>query len=568
MQAVIIEGGIYFLLFFLPLAFGGVELWAQGVFQTVTALIVLAWAWSGWQSPGMPGYLPAEASPRKGRYSPTLWIPIGLFLLLVLLQIIPLPNSVVRILSPSAYDLFSRNLPGYAEGKGFEPGDVSPWLLRQQRERIPPALLAGSDAAPAGGTAGAGETSARASSWRPLTLYPFRTRLRLQTLLCYVALFAVIIGHYRTRQRLVRLLSVAVLSAFAVSFMGILQKLAWNGKLYWIREGSYRHVFGPYVNRNQYAAFAELMLPVAMCMALASLRHYTRGRKEAAAGFVFQTFATVVIAAGIFYSLSRGGMIAAGFSVVVVAIFLVSYGPRRLEMLLMGAFVVAAMGFLIWIGPEEVIERAGTISQGRSAPSLALRLDVWERTVGLMKDYPLFGTGLGSFLFAFMPYGPPGRAWSTDAHSEYIELICETGFAGLFLFLLGFVAYVRLVWHPLKFHRTGNRYLYAGLAAGLAAILLHSTISPGLRLPANGLAMTIMAAALLCLVLHHESRDARTAREPRAHRRHGHRRKRGRRRRSSKEGRDETQTEARSRGSRGEPGSRASGQPQGREEAA
>ncbi len=564
----IIEGGIYFLLFFLPLAFGGVELWAQGIFQIVTALIVLAWAWGGWRSPEMPGFRPAEAPQEPNRYSPTIWIPIGLFVLLVLLQIIPLPNSVIWTLSPSAHDLFSRNLPGYAEGKGFEPDDISPWLLRQQRDRIPPALLAGSDAAPAGGKAAGEETSAHASSWRPLTLYPFRTRLRLLTLLCYVALFAVVVGHYRTRQRLVRLVGVAVLSGFAVSFIGILQKLAWNGKLYWIREVPYVHVFGPYVNRNQYAAFAELMLPVALCMALASLRHYTRGRKEAAPGLVFQAFAAVVIASGIFYSLSRGGMIASGFSVVVVAIFLFSYGPRRLEMLLMGAILVAAAGFLIWIGPEEVIERAGTISEGRSAPSLALRLDAWQRTVGLMKDYPLLGSGLGSFRFAFMPYGPPGRAWSTDAHSEYIELTCETGFAGLFLFLWGFVAYVRLVWHPLKLHRTSNRYLYAGLAAGLAAILLHSTISPSLRLPANGLAMTIMAAALLCLVLHHESRDAQAARESRAHRRRGRRRKRERRRRRDEESLDETPTEARAPVPRGEAGGRDPGRPRGGEEAA
>jgi O-antigen ligase len=566
-QAVIIEGGIYFLLLFMPFAFGGVELWALGVFQIVTSLIVLAWAWGGWRSRGMPGCRPAEGSPGQTRYSPTLWIPIGLFLLLVTFQLIPLPGGVMKALSPSAHDLYSRNLPGYAEGEGFAPGDIAPWLVRQQRERIPPSLLADGEAAPPGGAAGAEETSVRASSWRPLTLYPFRTRLRLLTLLCYVALFAVIVGHYRTRQRLTRLLGVAVLSAFAVSFMGILQKLSWNEKLYWIREGDYQSVFGPYVNRNQYAAFAELMLPVAICMALAARREYRRKSFGATPPLLFHAFAAVVIAGGIFYSLSRGGMIAAGLSVVVVAVFLVYYGIRRFELLLMGALVVAAAGFLIWIGPEEVIERAETISEGQSTPSLALRLDAWQRTLDLIADYPLLGSGLGAFRFAFMPYGPPGRTWSTDAHSEYIELICETGLVGGVLFLWGFVAYVRLVANPGKLKRTSERHAYAGLVAGLAAILFHSTISPNLRLPANGLAMTIMTAALLCLVLPHERGEARTRRGLRLRLRGGRRRKRVRRRRGE-EDQARTQAEARTRDDRGGSGSRDPGPSLGGEEAA
>ena len=53
--------------------------------------------------------------------------------------------------------------------------------------------------------------------------------------------------------------------AFLVAGLGILQHLTFNGKLYWFREMRYGGIpFGPYVNRNHFAGFAELMLPMAL----------------------------------------------------------------------------------------------------------------------------------------------------------------------------------------------------------------------------------------------------------------------------------------------------------------
>jgi len=52
---------------------------------------------------------------------------------------------------------------------------------------------------------------------------------------------------------------------FLVSIFAILQHLTSNGKLYWVREIRYGGMpFGPYVNRNHFAGFAELVLPLAL----------------------------------------------------------------------------------------------------------------------------------------------------------------------------------------------------------------------------------------------------------------------------------------------------------------
>src|SRR5260370_40754063 len=52
---------------------------------------------------------------------------------------------------------------------------------------------------------------------------------------------------------------------FFVSVFGILQHLTFNGKLYWFRVMRYGGFpFGPYVNRNHFAGFAEILIPVAL----------------------------------------------------------------------------------------------------------------------------------------------------------------------------------------------------------------------------------------------------------------------------------------------------------------
>jgi len=52
---------------------------------------------------------------------------------------------------------------------------------------------------------------------------------------------------------------------FLISIFGILQHLTFNGKLYWFREMRYGGIpFGPYVNRNHFAGFVELILPLAL----------------------------------------------------------------------------------------------------------------------------------------------------------------------------------------------------------------------------------------------------------------------------------------------------------------
>ena len=505
------EAGICLLLLFTPLAFGGIEMWAVGVVQILAAIVFVAWAagpdtpWSPRTEPP-PGASPPPAIPPARRLAKRiLWGCIGIFVLFVLFQLTPLPSGVLKIVAPATDRLYALTIPGYAEGREFRSAELTRWLVDNRRSEIPKAgLPSGMPALP---DVPVSETAlpASASPLRTVSVYPFMTRERLTTLLSLIAVFAVICGHFRSRRRLNRLLAMVLGSVFAVSLFGLFQKLTWNGKLFWVREGEYENIFGPFVNRNNFAAYAVAALPLAVCLAFHALGKVRKGRRDALSQLFFSSFAAIVICGGIFYSLSRGGMIAAALAIAIIGVLLFYYGRHKTELIFLAVLFVAAGGFLSWIGSEEVIDRLQTMSEGAKTPSLEQRYTAWRQASHLIADNWLTGTGLGTFRFAFLRYAPPGGSWWTTAHNEYIELVADTGLIGGTLALAGLGAFVFAGMRPGRFRRRSGRYVFTGLVAGIVALMVHANITADLQMPAIGLIVVVLGGALLNHVDLHEA---------------------------------------------------------------
>src|SRR4029077_5008583 len=103
--------------------------------------------------------------------------------------------------------------------------------------------------------------------------------------------------------------------AFLVAGLGILQHLTFNGKLYWFREMRYGGIpFGPYVNRNHFAGFAELVLPMALVPLLLA-----RVRRER---LIMVSILAIIPLSALLLSASRGGIIALGAELAFLIIVL------------------------------------------------------------------------------------------------------------------------------------------------------------------------------------------------------------------------------------------------------
>ncbi len=97
------------------------------------------------------------------------------------------------------------------------------------------------------------------------TVCVYDTRMDLMLLVAYLLIFFIAAQVFRTGDDW-RFFAWFVMSfGFLVAIFGILQHLTFNGKLYWFREMRYGGIpFGPYANRNHFAGFAELVIPVAL----------------------------------------------------------------------------------------------------------------------------------------------------------------------------------------------------------------------------------------------------------------------------------------------------------------
>src|SRR5256885_125002 len=148
------------------------------------------------------------------------------------------------------------------------------------------------------------------------TASPFATWVDLQLLLTYAILFFVAAQAFRTADDWRGFVWFIMVFGFLIAIFGILQHLAFNGKLYWFREMRYGGIpFGPYVNRNHFAGFAELVIPIALVpLALGKVR---RER-----WFAVGILAFVPIAA-LFLSASRGGIISFAVELGVLALLMV-----------------------------------------------------------------------------------------------------------------------------------------------------------------------------------------------------------------------------------------------------
>ncbi|MFC2165962.1 hypothetical protein ACFLT2_13320, partial [Acidobacteriota bacterium] len=115
----IVFWGLCATLVFLPMAFGSVEEWAILVFEVVTFSLFAV---------HIVGRLKSGRKKRVNENSSSTKIPIWLVVLLILFlvtavfQLIPLPSSVLKVLSPGTSDFYERLRAG-----GLDELGVNSW---------------------------------------------------------------------------------------------------------------------------------------------------------------------------------------------------------------------------------------------------------------------------------------------------------------------------------------------------------------------------------------------------------------------------------------------------------
>ena len=313
------------------------------------------------------------------------------------------------------------------------------------------------------------------------TVYPYFTWVEVLRFAAYAIIFFLAAQAFRTREELTQVAWFLLLFGFAVSLFGIVQHFTSNGKIYWYHElplGG--DLFGPYVNRNDFAGFVELTVPIGLALLV-----FRGVRREL---FSLAALLTIVPVSALVLSGSRGGIVAFVFEIGVLTLLVRSRrGSEGPTMRAIGVVALAAIALIVWIGAGRALRRFENLPS--TDITMNRRLSMTRGAAGIIRDHPLIGSGLGTLVVAYPPHetGYDGKVVE-HVHDDYVELLAEGGLAGglcglAFLILLyrrarnGFV--------PQQGHF--SRALHAGAIVAISGLLLHSFVDFNLHIPANAL---------------------------------------------------------------------------------
>jgi O-antigen ligase len=325
-------------------------------------------------------------------------------------------------------------------------------------------------------------------------------------LYCAYAMLCFLSGQTLLRGSQARKIAVILsLFGFAIAAFSLLQGVAPNGKLYWLRQPSMGGaIYGPYVNHNHYAGLMELLVPIPLVLSLTRLA----GEKERLAAGI----AAAIMVGTVFLSGSRGGMLAIFIELMVFALVLLRL--RKSIRIALGVVVFAAVlvSLLTWLGGTELTSRVSSISkETRTELSGGIRLSIDRDAIQMFRDKPVFGWGLGTFPVIYPQY----RTFYTnffvnEAHNDYLQLLCEMG-------LLGFGT---MLWFVIVLYRTALRKIgnwtsdisgavTLACTLGCTGILVHSLLDFNLQIPANAALFYVLCTIAAAPPLLQRSRKRR-----------------------------------------------------------
>lgn len=351
--------------------------------------------------------------------------------------------------------------------------------------------------------------SVQPPTWHSVSITPAGT---LTSLVLFLAFSLFLIGLIRAVSYLSLDWMVGQLIAFglALALFGIVQRaIAGSENIlvygFWRPFGRATTPFGPFINRNHFAGWMVMVLPLVAAYAsalaqasrgpfLGGWRGWTRWLMTPdASRFVFVSLAMLVMAVALVITGSRSGL--GSFVVAMIALGILSAlrADRKVRRLLptvyMAALVIVAVG---WAGVDRTAARFE-----RATAELGERAAAWHDTARIIRDFRWTGTGLGGFGKAMLVYQTTDRSSIyVQAHNDYLQVLAEGGVLVAVPAAIALVVLCRVA--LLRFRRREDSemtyWLRSGAVAGLVGIATQSLLDFSLQMPGNAVMFTVLCA--------------------------------------------------------------------------
>ncbi len=280
----------------------------------------------------------------------------------------------------------------------------------------------------------------------PHTVEPHTTRTYLLLISGFIALSLSVSNGFHTRRQIsLAVIGIIGLGAFE-SLYGLVQRIG-GFEYVWTVPTRGVGAQGTLMNHNHFA----FLLNIAICAGAGLLYHQTKkyleGRKLSlreilSAPDSFKLFWILLwiglIGLGVLLSLSRAGIFAMFAALGFMSICIGFVEKRKYAAFALALAILAVVSLGVYAGVDAALQRYANLAERWQLE--ASRIQLWKDALPLIGKAPLFGMGLGTFQWTYPAYeslNPDVPA--VYAHNDYLQLLIETGIAGIALMLWAYV---------------------------------------------------------------------------------------------------------------------------------
>lgn len=490
----LIEIDILLLIAISPWLFGGAEPYSFFAITITLSIGLLLWA--------ARVLLEWRFAPRN---SPVLWC-LAALIAFGMWQAVRLPKPVLAVISPHTSAFYDRLLPANEERVGTE-------------------------------TASEG-TAARNGA--TISFYPWETIKAGSDLLAVLALFALIQNNIATIGFLRRLSILTLLNSALLALFAIIQFYSSpHDHIFWIIPIRAGQVFGTFICRNHFSFYTNISIGLSLGLLFSALpggsKPNSRSRRRTSShsinsqtksrwallalarrvtdattgtfrlifshpAFLWICSGVALVVAATVLSSSRGGLLSLAISLALLFVLrrILQPNSKGLAPIILLA-AIGATAFFAWLGPGRIDQY---IAGRWSGHNLDDRLPLWKAALPLVGEYPLLGTGYGTFQYVEPLHRDAGseslRSFTFEhAHNEYLEALVEGGFVRLIISCLAvFLVFKLGIENARSLNNTPDGGLITGALCGFTTIVIHSAGDFGLHIPAIAILATAVAALL------------------------------------------------------------------------
>lgn len=411
---------------------------------------------------------------------------LGALVLLGLFQLLALPEFIMGLISPQTLALRSSLLPN-------EPDTLAGTVL------------------------GGGTPST-------ISLNPFATKQLVYQIICLAMVYLATKLTIKNIEQISRICWCLFANGSILAFQGITQSFTSNSDMIYWSFPTTGTAFGP-MNRDHFPDYMNLCIGCS-CALLTALYHQglppmrNKGPRpwsrmlgpflEAlnspmqllhSPANLWVLFGMVFMLASVPMTGSRGGFGAMCVGLLVAG-GLASQNLKKKGLpgyvLWLIPLVVVFFTFVGWSFLESrVVRESGLVNLQKEG-----RWFLWGPLFDLVAQFPIFGTGFGTFIHVEHLVRKENLSGLTVdyAHNEYLEAVVEGGFIRLLITILFIGLIIRSTIQAMKNYRDDSHALIpAGICWGLMALAVHSFLDFGIHLPSVAIPATVLLGLLVWL---------------------------------------------------------------------